>query len=100
MGRDARMHLVNRTSQGVLDRLGRPLEAGDLVTYTPRSEPLYKVLSITPQLDPKGPGGFTVVVMTQWKLTLPAGQPVFDLILCRGADPVVESVKEGDDGSN
>lgn len=60
-----------------LDGLGRPLDEGDGVFLSLRAPGLYRVLGITPVLDPNQPPGRLHVHVAHFEtLTVERGQPV------------------------
>lgn len=67
MGRDQRQNPFGSGSAtgpgptAVLDSLGRPLEAGDAVVLKLQGTPIYRVVAITPVLDPQAPPGLQTI---------------------------------------
>jgi hypothetical protein len=75
-----------------LDRLGRPLGAGDLVTTNVASDLLWEVAQVTPVLDPTAPPNLVTVEMrTKFAVRVPAKRPVPELLQVRPAPQAAQS---------
>ena len=68
----------------LLDRFGRPLYLGDLVTCTAPDLLNWEVRDIRPLIDPAAPPGLVEVqLMTSLRMQLPVGQPIVQIILAQ-----------------
>lgn len=68
-----------------LDRYGRALEPGaEVVVQSPHPQPPYRVLQVTPALDPKlPPGALYVDVICRWRFVAARNTPVNEFLLVR-----------------
>ena len=80
MGRDARLSIVRDNAVGVLDRLGRHLEVGDLVVPTTSGPLLMRVTDVRAQMDPAHPKGHIIRGEATFSFFAPAGRPLPELL--------------------
>lgn len=83
MGIQSRLKAQQRASLGALDRLRRPLRDGDLVTLSGAIPPLWRVMEITPQLNPAGPPGLRIILAAQQVITVMPGAPIAGVLLAQ-----------------
>jgi len=106
MGRDARSNPRSAEFTGeaqILDGLGRQLEVGDEIIVNTAKPPLFRILAITPMLDPRAAPGTIMVQlasMTGWVSHRNVPNPEF-LLVRQAADappsPIQMIEKPADD---
>lgn len=87
----ARRKLANMLQRGevhLVDRMGVPIQEGDLVMFNPPHQPLGRIVEIKPVVDPQQPPGLAqAVIQFIIPLTARAGIPMQNIVVVGRPEP-------------
>lgn len=95
-----RRQFANMMASGevtLVDRMGAPVQVGDLVLLSMPDPPMGRVVDIKPIVDPRQPAGLaTATIVFEFPLTARAGLPMRNLVIVARPEPTEGEPAEGD----